>query len=358
MRRETADTILVVDDNIHNLQVISRTLENQGYEIMIARSGEDGLAKAQRGQPDLILLDVLMPGIDGFETCRRLKADPSTQNIPVLFMTALDSTADKLNGFSVGGVDYITKPFQTEEVMARVQTHLMLYRLQRQQRALFRRFATKEVANELLESGIALGGRYVEATAMFSDIRSFTTLTESQSPADIIELLNDYFAHMIDAISSQGGIVNQIVGDGLMAIFGAPVAHENHRQRAVQAALKMMERIEIFNREQAEAGKVQIQIGIGIASGRVIAGYLGTEVRTTYTCIGDPVNTAARLEGYTKVLGHPILIDDVTRSALPDDFPVIDHGLTELKGKTNLVHIYAVPPAAPSENFGVNTVMA
>ncbi|MFZ0548757.1 MAG: response regulator, partial [Candidatus Promineifilaceae bacterium] len=172
-------TILVVDDNVNNLRVISQYLENEGFEIMVAHNGKDALEKAILGRPELILLDVMMPQMDGFETCRRLKADEGTQNIPILFMTALDHVNDILNGFAAGGVDYITKPFQVDEVMARINTHLTLYRLQRQQRELFRRFATREVANELLESGFALGGRYVEATAMFSDIRSFTTITES-----------------------------------------------------------------------------------------------------------------------------------------------------------------------------------
>jgi class 3 adenylate cyclase len=340
--KQTA-TILVVDDNINNLKVITQYLENEGFEIMTARDGRDGLEKALRGRPDLILLDVLMPEMDGFETCRRLKADERTHNIPILFMTALDNVDDKVRGFTAGGVDYITKPFQAEEVMARVKTHLTLYQLQRQQRDLFRRFATKEVANELLESGFALGGRYVEATAMFSDIRSFTSITESQSPGATIELLNDYFAHMIEAIGSEGGIINQIVGDGLMAIFGAPIAHEHHCRRAVRAALRMMKGVQIFNRDQAAAGKVQIRIGIGIASGRVIAGYLGTDVRATYTCVGDTVNTAARLETHTKELGQPILIDAATRQALDEYIQVIDHGMVSFKGKSQEVHVFSVP---------------
>ncbi|MFZ0548195.1 MAG: adenylate/guanylate cyclase domain-containing protein, partial [Candidatus Promineifilaceae bacterium] len=148
--------------------------------------------------------------------------------------------------------------------------------------------------------------------------------------------------HMIDAISSEGGIVNQIVGDGLMAIFGAPVPHQNHCQRAVWAALKMMERVELFNSQQAASGKAQIQIGIGIASGQVIAGYLGTEVRATYTCVGDAVNTAARLEAHTKILGKPILIDEATCLALDGRIQTMDHGLVKFKGKNKRVHVFSV----------------
>lgn len=124
--------ILVIDDNATNLGVISDYLEDAGFEILTARDGEDGISNAQRTHPDLILLDILMPGIDGFETCRRLKVDPATQDIAVIFMTALSNVDDKVKGFAVGGVDYITKPLQEEEVLARVQTHLKLQAQQRQ----------------------------------------------------------------------------------------------------------------------------------------------------------------------------------------------------------------------------------
>ena len=120
---------------------------------------------------------------------------------------------------------------------------------------------------------------------MFCDIRSFTTIAEAQEPAETIELLNDYYTLMMDAIEAEGGIVNQIIGDGLMSIFGAPVAREDHRQRAVLAARQMIELIRLFNDEQAARGKVQIQVGIGIASGRVVAGYAGTHPpRDVYVC--------------------------------------------------------------------------
>lgn len=125
-------TILIVDDNATNLGVVSEYLENNGFEIMVARSGEDGIKKAQLGHPDLILLDVMMGGIDGFETCRRLKATGATQGIPVIFMTALNRVEDKVKGFAAGGVDYVTKPLQQEEVLARVRTHLQLQAQHRQ----------------------------------------------------------------------------------------------------------------------------------------------------------------------------------------------------------------------------------
>jgi adenylate cyclase len=197
----------------------------------------------------------------------------------------------------------------------------------------------------LLTSGFSLGGKHVDATAMFCDIRSFTSITEAREPTETIELLNDYYTLMMDAIGGEGGIVNQIVGDGLMAIFGAPIPREDHRLRAVLAGCQMVELIRLFNVEQAARGKVEIQIGIGIASGRVVAGYTGTLHRATYTCVGDTVNVAARLETQTKELMRPILIDENTLGGLDESVAVEPQGELQLKGKEQTVKVYAVSPA-------------
>jgi adenylate cyclase len=199
------------------------------------------------------------------------------------------------------------------------------------------------VAEQVMADGFELGGKYVDATAMFSDIRSFTTLTELQSPAETIELLNTYYTLMFDAINGHGGVVNQMIGDGLMAIFGAPLARPNSRQDAVQAALEMVELVELFNQERAAQGRVAIRIGVGVASGQVVAGYTGTQRRATYTCVGDTVNQAARLEAYTKEVGQPILIDENTQAGLGPDQPVVEVGPVQLKGKTQAVRVFYVP---------------
>jgi class 3 adenylate cyclase len=148
---------------------------------------------------------------------------------------------------------------------------------------------------------------------------------------------------MYEAIGAHGGIVNQMVGDGLMAIFGAPTPKEDHREQAVYAACEMIELIDLFNVNRAAQGKVEIRIGIGIASGQVIAGYTGTKHRATYTCVGDTVNLAARLEAYTKVAGKPVLIDENTRMGLSDAVEIEAQGQVQLKGKNQAVNIFAVP---------------
>jgi class 3 adenylate cyclase len=181
---------------------------------------------------------------------------------------------------------------------------------------------------------------------MFSDIRGFTTISEAQSPAETIELLNTYYALVFEAITGQGGIVNQMQGDGLMAIFGAPVSQSNHPQRAVKAALEMVELIELFNQQQESLNKPLIKIGIGIATGEMVAGFTGTVHRAIYTCLGDTVNLAARLEEHTKVVGQPILINESTRQALDDDIQVEDQGIVAIRGKTEQVRVYSVPATA------------
>jgi class 3 adenylate cyclase len=195
-----------------------------------------------------------------------------------------------------------------------------------------------------MTTGLALGGKHVEASVMFSDIRSFTRITEALSPADTIELLNSYYTLMFDAIGAHGGIVNQMLGDGLMAIFGAPLPRSDHQDCAVRAALEMLDLVDGFNGERALRGGVEIRIGIGIASGPLIAGFTGTQQRVTYTCVGDTVNLAAHLEAHTKVIGQPILIDEATRAGLNDGIRVESHGAAQFKARSQAAQVYSVLP--------------
>ena len=180
---------------------------------------------------------------------------------------------------------------------------------------------------------------------MFADIRGFTALVESQPPEETIELLNTYYTLMFDAISGHGGVVNQMIGDGLMAIFGAPLPIAEPPLAAVRAALDMIEMIELLNVERSAARKTPLAIGIGIASGEVIAGYTGTQQRATYTCIGDTVNLAARLEAHTKLAARAILVDGDTHTALAGRLRAEALGPVLLKGKAAAVDVYAVVAA-------------
>jgi adenylate cyclase len=337
-----AGTILIADDNRVNRLLLGRGLEHDGHAVVFAEHGRQALELLRRQTFDLILLDVLMPVLDGYGVLEELRQDPRLRDIPVIVTSALDELDSVVRCLEMGAEDYLTKPINHVLLNARINSSLEKKRLRDQQRELISKFATEEVAEDLLTSGFSLGGSDVDASAMFCDIRSFTTISEAQDPAETIELLNDYYTLMMDAISSEGGVVNHMAGDGLMAIFGAPAPREDHRRAAVLAARQMIALIRLFNEEQAVRGKVQIKIGIGIASGRVVAGYTGTQRRATYTCVGDTVNVAARLESYTKVVKWPILINEDTRRGLGDRIPVEPQGELLLKGKTEPVNVYAV----------------
>ncbi len=335
--------ILVVDDNRVNRLFLGRTLEQLGHKAAFAENGRQALDVLHKESYDLVLLDLEMPELDGYQVLQEMREDPHLRDLPVIMTSAVDELERIVQCIELGAEDYLHKPVNPVLLRARLSSSLEKKRLRDQQRELISKFATEEVAENLLTSGFNLGGQMVEATAMFSDIRGFTTITEAQSPAETIELLNDYYMMMMDAIGGEGGIVNQMVGDGLMAIFGAPVPQEDHRQRAVQAALAMVDLIELYNMERTAANRAPIRIGVGIATGPVIAGYTGTSRRATYTCVGDTVNLAARLESHTKVVGVPVLMDETTRLGLSANIGVTDQGEYLLKGKTQAVRVFSAP---------------
>ena len=334
--------LLVVDDNKVNRLLLTRALDLQGHSVASAENGRIGLEMLRRDAFDLMLLDIEMPEMDGFQVMEELHRDPQLRDLPVIVTSSLEGIDSVVRCIELGAVDYLSKPVNPVLLKARIDASLEKKRLRDQLKELVRRFATPEVAQDLQKSGFSLGGKRVDASVMFSDIRGFTPLVESQSPEETIDLLNTYYMLMFDAINGHDGVVNQMIGDGLMAIFGAPLPIADHCASAVEAALEMIELVDMFNVERAAAGKTPIAIGIGIASGEVVAGYAGTSKRATYTCIGDTVNLAARLETHTKVAKRPILIDDATRRALGPGVGVEALGPVQLKGKAATVDVYSV----------------
>lgn len=334
--------LLIVDDNKVNRILLARGLEGNGHKVETAENGREALEKIRAGSFDLVLLDIEMPEMDGYQVLETCLQDPDLRDIPIIMTSSLDEINSVVKCIELGAEDYLNKPVNHILLRARVNASLEKKRLRDEQRKLFQTFATKEVADELLKSGFSLGGKYVNASVMFADIRSYTSYSEKEDPAEIIELLNNYFALMFDAITGHHGTVNQMLGDGLMAIFGAPIYRENHCEEAVRAALEMMSLLQGFNQVQLMQNKTQIQIGIGIATGRVIAGYTGTQHRATYTCVGDTVNLAARIESHTKVVDHPILVDQFTREGLSTDIECESLGSVMYKGKQQPVNTFAV----------------
>jgi class 3 adenylate cyclase len=340
--RQEPGRLLVVDDSKVNRILLARSLEAQGHKVEIAEDGKQALEKLRSDSFDLVLLDIEMPEMNGYQVLETCLQDPELRDLPIIMTSSLDELESVVKCVELGAEDYLNKPINRILLRARVNASLEKKRLRDEQRKLFRTFATREVADELLRTGFSLGGKYVDATVLFADIRSFTSYAEKEDPAEIIDLLNNYFALMFDAITGHHGTVNQMLGDGLMAIFGAPMPREAHRQEAVRAALEMLSLLAGFNQEQSLLNKTQIQIGIGIATGRMIAGYTGTQQRATYTCIGDTVNLAKRIEDHTKTVGHPILIDQFTREGLPEDIEVEPLGAVLFKGKQQPIQTFAV----------------
>ncbi|MCC6197656.1 MAG: response regulator [Burkholderiales bacterium] len=338
-----AARLLVADDNKVNRLLLTRNLELMGHAVATAENGRIALALLRRERFDLVLLDMEMPEVDGFTVLAEMKKDLALRDLPVIVTSSLEGIADIVRCIELGAEDYLHKPVNPVLLKARIGASLEKKRLRDQQKEMLRRFATPEVAEDLEQSGFAVGGRRVHGTVLFCDIRDFTPLAESQPPEETIELLNNYYALMFDAIAGHGGIVTLMIGDGLMAVFGAPLTLAGHEEHAVRAAQEMIELVALFNQERAASGKPPIQVGIGMASGEMIAGYAGTKARATYTCIGDTVNLASRIEAHTKAARRPILMDGATRKALYDRIAVEPLGAVAFKGIAAPVELFALP---------------
>lgn len=334
--------VLIVDDEPLNVDYLEQELEELSYETLSADNGEAALALVRSESPDLILLDIMMPVMDGFAVLAYMKADPLLRDIPVIIISAMNDLKSVVKGIEQGAEDYLPKPFEPVLLQARISSSLEKKRLRDEQRRLIRTFADHEVAEQLIRQGFSLGGKHTHISAMFTDIRNFTTITEANDPADVIHLINQYYLIVIESVQSHGGNVNQLQGDGLMSFFGAPISYPDQSVRAVRCALEISQKIFRFNQEQARVGGIQIEIGTGIATGLVVAGYVGIQTRASYLCVGDPINLCSRLESHTKVVKKRILIDEATCRELNNSFRVEWVGEEVFKGKTIPVGVYAV----------------
>ncbi len=334
--------ILIVDDEPFNVDYLEQELDDLGYATISAVNGQDALEKVKAESPDLVLLDIMMPVMDGFAVLAHMKADSTMRDIPVIIISANNDLDSVVKGVKNGAEDYLPKPFEPTLLHARISSSLEKKRLRDEHRRLIRTFADKEVAEELMKSGFSLGGKHTIISSLFCDIRNFTTITEANDPEVVIDMINQYYYIVIETVQAFGGNANQMQGDGLMSFFGAPVSYPDHAQRAVNSALEIRKKMALFNEEQAKKGAIQIEIGTGIATGRVVAGYAGTQSRATYLCVGDPVNLSARLESHTKVVKKPIIIDEATRNALDASIQCEPLGAEMFKGKTMPVNIFSV----------------
>src|SRR5215471_1308499 len=209
---EDSSRVLIADDNKVNRLLLSRSVELLGHRVMLAENGRIALEKLQSEPFDLLLLDIEMPEMDGFAVLEELKTDVQLRDLPVIVTTSVEGLDNVVRCIGLGAEDYLPKPVNPVLLKARIGASLEKKRLRDQQKELVRRFATSGVAQDLQQSGFALGGKRVHASVMFCAIRGFTALVESQPPEETIELLNTYYTLMFDAISSHGGVVNQMIG--------------------------------------------------------------------------------------------------------------------------------------------------
>ncbi len=341
-RRAASARVLIVEDNRVNRLLLARNVELLGHKVEMAEDGLAALARLQESVFDLVLMDIEMPGLNGFELLERLRSHAELRELPVIVTSGLEGVANVVRCIELGAEDYLHKPVNLVLLKARINSSLERKHLRDQQRELVRRFATSAVAQDLESEGFALRGRRVQATIMFCDIRAFTTLVESREPEEVIELLNTYYTLMFAAINGHGGVVNQMIGDGLMAVFGAPQPLNSPGLCAVLAGREMVEMVAQFSLQLQAEGKPAIAIGVGIASGDVVAGYTGTHQRATYTCVGDTVNVAARLEAYTKLADHAVLMDAATQAQLGSDLATLALGPQQFKGKNQATDVFAL----------------
>ena len=345
----TPGRILVVDDDRVNRTLLARGVEQAGHLVRTAENGRDALALLGEEPHDLVLLDIVMPELDGVSVLEQIKSDPHLQHIPVIMISAVDETDSVVRCIEMGAEDYLPKPFDPVLLRARINAGLARKRLhdleQERVRSVFSRFVPEHVVEDVLErtdNDLRLGGSREVGTVMFTDIRGFTTFSEQAEPQRVIQILNQYFSEMIDAIFAQEGTLVGYRGDGLLAVFGAPIALDDHADRALASAREMLEvRLPRFNGWLDEHGfGGPFQMGIGLNSGPFMSGNVGSARQLEYTVHGDTVNTAARLEGLTKGAGRSLLLAESTYRALsrpPDDLDFVgEFGIRGRRGQINL----------------------
>jgi adenylate cyclase len=345
-------SVLVVDDDRVNRILLTRRLEREGHRVSAAENGRTALRLMGENPPDVVLLDIVMPELNGVSVLERMKGDSVLRHVPVIMISAVDDIESVVRCLEMGAEDYLPKPFDPVLLRARINAGLTkkrLHELEREHvRGVFSRFVPEHVVDDVLrrtDADLRLGGSRDVGTVMFTDLRGFTAFCESTSPQGVIELLNDYFGEMIDAIFAHGGTLVGYRGDGVLAVFGAPIESEDHADRALAAAREMVGvRLHRFNGRIREQGLGRgFAMGIGLNSGRFMSGNVGSARRLEYTVHGDTVNTAARLQEMTKSARHPVLVSESVREALlqpPSDLAFV--GEFDVRGRRSPIRLWTL----------------
>lgn len=328
--------VLIVDDAVENLQVLSGLLKDK-YRVKIAKNGEKALELANASEkPNLILLDVVMPGMSGFEVCAQLKSDESTKNIPVIFITALNEATDETKGFSVGGADFIAKPFHPEVVLARIQTHIELQAAKQKSDTLLKVLLPENVVNDLINTGKHIPEIHNNVSVLFFDFVGFTNMTTQMNPQVLIEELSGIFTDFDEICSKHHATRIKTIGDAYMATTGLGTDDKNHAVNLVNTGIDFINYLNHRN----QTAEYKWQCRIGIHSGSVIAGIIGKN-RFAYDILGDDVNIAAKVES----AGVPmkVTITEATKQLCGDQFIFESIGKVMLKRRGEM-ELFVVTP--------------
>ena len=317
MRGRLAARILVVDDQRANAEMLGEALRGRGYEVLIANDGLAALEQVAKARPDLVVSDILMPGMDGYELCRKLKSQPATALMPVILVTTLDAQVERVKGLEAGADDFLSKPINWEELFARVRSLLRVKSLQDELKELYqkleqrvveqvaqlhrlgrlKRFFSRPVAEAIIAGGEELLEPHRrEITAVFLDLRGFTAFTDRADPEQVLELLRAYHSTLGRTVGEFSGTLEHFAGDGVMIFFNDPLPVDRPAERAVQMALALQKAFTPVAEAWSKLGH-EVGLGIGIAQGNATMGVIGFEERWEYAAIGNVPNLAARLCG-------------------------------------------------------------
>jgi len=330
--------ILVVDDEPINQQVLANHLTLANYEFIQAFNGEEALKAIEGKKFDLVLLDIMMPRMSGYEVCQRLRQKYLPAELPVIMVTAKDQVSDLLEGLSSGANDYIAKPFYKDELLARLKTHLNLLKINKA----FGRFVPREFLHYLKKESVVevkLGDHtQMEVTIFVSDIRGFTTISEKMTPAENFAFINEYFSIASPTVREHHGFVDRYTGDAIMALF------PRQAEDALNNSIVTLKKLQQFNAERVKRNEPAIQIGVGLHTGNLMLGIVGEKERTQGDIFSDAVNLTNRIEGLCKFYGASIVVSEITLNKLTDrgQYHTRFLGKVQVKGKDLPISLYEV----------------
>jgi len=345
-----AQRILVVDDTPQNVKLFTDLLTAKGYEVTSATNGEQALESIAKQPPDLVLLDIMMPGINGYEVCRRIRANPATALLPVVLATSLDPNQERVKGIEAGADDFLPKPVNQAELFARVRSLLRIKGLQDERLGRLKSFFSPQLA-EAIAAGKGeevLKTHRREITVEFFDLRGFTAFTDSAEPEEVMELLRSFHGALGKIVLEHQGTLERFAGDAVMVFFNDPLPVEKPAEHAVRTALAVQEAFAPIGEHWHKRSGFELGLGVGIAQGYATLGAIGFEGRWDYAAIGNVTNLAARLCAEAKA--GQILADRKTMAALEGAFGFDPVGPFELKGFSKPVPAFALKNRGQSPN--------